>query len=269
MSTTSDDHAALAERLAVARDAARAAGAALLRHYGALDRLTIVQKGVNDFVSEADHEAEAIISRLIRDRFAEDGFLGEETGFSGAKDGRLVWCVDPLDGTTNFLKGAHNWCVSIGVWARDHAALGVLYDPLRDEMFTAIEGGGAYCNGKPMRVSAVERLDAASLGLGHNKRVEVADFAADIARLLSAGASFRQVGAGALMLAYTAAGRVDCYFERHMWPWDAVAGLALIREAGGATLPYLAGGRSLESGGLVLASGPELFAPLERALGPF
>lgn len=249
MASTVEYHAALAERLAVAERAARAAGKALLAHYNARDRLNIELKGVNDFVSEADREAEDIISGIIRRRFPEDGFLGEETGFSGAGRGRFVWCVDPLDGTTSFLKGAHNWCVSIGIWAGDRAVLGALYDPLRDEMFTAIEGGGAYCNGVPIKVSSVARLDSSVLGLGHNRRVAVSDFAVDTERLLATGAGFRQIGAGALMLAYTAAGRVDCYFERHMWPWDAVAGLALIREAGGVMLPYLAGGRSLASGG--------------------
>jgi myo-inositol-1(or 4)-monophosphatase len=105
-------------------------------------------------------------------------------------------------------------------------------------MFLAAEGLGATCNGKPIAVSNTASLDRSSLGLGHNQRVAVDDFSDDMARLLATGASFRQVGAGALMLAYVAAGRVDCYFERHMWPWDAVAGLALILAGGGLVTTY-------------------------------
>ena len=253
-------------RLATAEQAARAAGKALVAHYGARGALDIEQKGINDFVSNADREAETIIADIIRGGFASDGFLGEETGLSGPEDASAVWCVDPLDGTTNFLKGAHNWCVSIGLWSNDMPVLGVLYDPLRDELFAAAEGRGATCNGKPIAVSSVASLDRASLGVGHNGRIAVSDFTSDLQKLLPSGAGFRQVGAGALMLAYVAAGRVDSYFERHMLPWDAVAGLALIRAAGGLMLPYLADGQPLTKGGLVLASGPALFEPLQRTL---
>jgi myo-inositol-1(or 4)-monophosphatase len=259
---------ALQSRLGAAERAARLAGAALLRHYAARDRLVIDQKGVNDFVSNADREAEDIIAAELRTAFPEDGFLGEETGLSGHAGAAAVWCVDPLDGTSNFLKGAHNWCVSIGLWLAGRPVLGALYDPLRGEMFLAAEGLGVSCNRKPISVSPTASLDRSSLGLGHNQRVAVADFSDDIDRLLSTGASFRQVGAGALMLAYVAAGRVDSYFERHMWPWDAVAGLALIRAAGGVTTAYPPEGTPIARGALVLASGATLFGPLREAIGP-
>lgn len=262
------DRIALQSRLVVAERAARLAGQALLRHYNARENLVIDQKGVNDFVSNADREAEDIIAAELRPAFPEDGFLGEETGLSGPAAATAIWCVDPLDGTSNFLKGAHNWCVSIGLWSGGVPVLGVLFDPLRDEMFLAAEGMGASCNGKPISVSATAALDRSSVGLGHNQRVAVADFAQDIGLLLSIGASFRQVGAGALMLAYVSAGRVDCYFERHMWPWDAVAGLALIREAGGMTLAYPPEGVPIARGALVLAGAPGLFEPFHAAIGP-
>ena len=256
----------LSQRLEAAETAARAAGRLLVSHYGQRDRLAIEQKGLNDFVSNADREAEDVISAQLRGTFPDDGFLGEETGMAGPASADFIWCVDPLDGTTNFLKGAHNWCVSIGLWASGVPVLGVIHDPLRDEMFSGAAGRPTTCNGRPVAVTTVDALDKAALGVGHNQRINPADFTADMEKLLAAGAGFRQVGAGALMLAYVAAGRVDSYFERHMWPWDAVAGLALISAAGGRMLPYLADGQAVAKGGRVLAAGPGLFEPLRQTL---
>lgn len=252
----------LAPRLAAAEQAARAAGRLLLAHYDRRSQLVIEQKGLNDFVSIADREAEEAIAAILRPAFPDDGFLGEETGLSGAETADCVWCVDPLDGTSNFLKGAHNWCVSIGLWSKGEPILGVIYDPLRHELFTGADGIAPSVNGAPIAVSATDGIDRTSLGLGHNHRVPPAAFAADAERLFSAGGSFRQVGAGALMLAYVAAGRVDGYFERHMWSWDAVAGLALIKAAGGRFAAYPPPGTALPRGGLVLASGPKLYGSL-------
>jgi myo-inositol-1(or 4)-monophosphatase len=252
----------LKPRLAVAERAAREAGRLLLAHYGRRDGLAIEQKGLNDFVSNADREAEEAIAAILTPAFPEDGFLGEETGASAVEGAEFIWCVDPLDGTTNFLKGAHNWCVSIGLWSKGAPVLGVIYDPLRDELFAGAEGIASTINGMPIAVSTIDSIDRTRLGIGHNHRVPPAVFAADAERLLSAGGSFSQVGAGALMLAYVSAGRVDGYFERHMWSWDAVAGLALIKAAGGHFKPYPSGEISLAAGGLVLASGPGLFGTL-------
>ena len=247
----------LTARLSVAQMAARRAGEVLLGYYRDRDALAVEQKSTNDYVSNADREAEAVIADLVLGQFPLDGFLGEETGTGGAVDSSAVWCVDPLDGTTNFLKGAHNWCVSIGLFADDRPVLGVIHDPLRDETFVAAEGLGALCNGAPMRVSTTSELSRATLGLGHNARIPVPAFAEDVVALLTAGAGFTQVGAAALMLAYVADGRVDAYVERHLWPWDAVAGLALIREAGGSVSRYPATG-GLASGGPVIAGAPTL-----------
>ncbi len=259
MPDTSSSAAGLEIRLAAAEHAAREAGRLLLAHYGRRSQLVIEQKGLNDFVSIADREAEDAIAAILRPTFPEDGFLGEETGISGAQEADLVWCVDPLDGTSNFLKGAHNWCVSIGLWSKGEPILGIIYDPLRDELFAGADGIAPTVNGVPISVSTTGSIDKTSLGLGHNHRVPPAAFASDAERLFSAGGSFRQVGAGALMLAYVAAGRVDGYFERHMWSWDAVAGLALIKAAGGRFLAYPQPGTALPKGGLVLASGPALY----------
>ncbi len=256
----------LRERLEVARQAAQAAGRVLLAHYAAREALTIDQKGRNDFVSQADREAEAVIFALLAQHFPQDGLLGEETGQAGVAGAAFVWCIDPLDGTSNFLKGAHNWCVSIGLLQNGMPVLGVVHDPVRQEMFEGAEGLGVRENGQPMKVSAVDAPDRAAVGIGHVQRVPVEVFCADTARLLNAGFAFRQVGAGALMLAYLAAGRIDAYFERHMWPWDAIAGLALLRLAGGRFAPYQTW--DLAAGDLVMAANAALYPALERTLAP-
>ncbi len=246
----------LQQRLDVAMAAARQAGQGLLAHYAARERLVIDQKGINDFVSQADRESEVAIFALLSAAFPTDALLGEESGHAGAAKSDLVWCIDPLDGTSNFLKGAHNWCVSIGLLHHGLPVLGVIYDPVRDEMFAGAQGLGMRVNGTLTRVSRVDALDHAVLGLGHNARVPLDVFSVETVALLSTGLAFRQLGAGALMLAYVAAGRFEGYSEYHMWPWDAVAGLALIAAAGGVfapykTIPVEAGDRVLASNGLL------------------
>ncbi|MDX7952759.1 inositol monophosphatase family protein [Lichenihabitans sp. Uapishka_5] len=257
----------LATRLDLAVSAARQAGAHLRDLYERRGELVIEQKGRNDFVSRADREAEALIKDLVAAHYPGDAFIGEETGAAGlAASAGAIWVVDPLDGTTNFLKGAHNWCVSIGLVLDGVIAAGVIYDPLRDEMFEGAVGDGARVSGRPIAVSTVTDPGEGVIGLGIVPRIGADRFSDDARALLATGMSFRQVGAGALMLAYTAAGRVDAYFERHMWAWDATAGLALIQAAGGAALPYPTGPASLK-GGAVLAANPVLLARLEDRLG--
>ena len=256
----------LTRRHALAVEAARRAGAHLKALYADRGALVVEQKGLNDFVSRADREAEALIKDLVASQFPEDGFVGEETGAAGLGDTGAVWVVDPLDGTTNFLKGAHNWCVSIGLVADGAVAAGVIYDPLRDELFEALSGTGTRLNGTAVTVSAAREPGEAVIGLGFVPRVGAARFAADTEALLATGMGFRQVGAGALMLAYVAAGRVDAYFERHMWPWDATAGVALVAGAGGTVSAYPTGPASLAGAG-VLAANPALYPTVKALLG--
>ena len=259
-------NAALQARMGVAITAARAGGRLLLDHYARRDLLVVDQKGRNDFVSQADRESEAVIVAMLAAAFPADALLGEESGASGAEGAETVWCIDPLDGTSNFLHGAHNWCVSIGLVHQGVPVLGVIYDPLRDEMFVGGQGIPMQLNGAPIRVSSVDALDHAVISLGHNARVPLELFGAETLRLLATGAAFRQLGAGALMLAYVAAGRFEGYYEWHMWPWDAVAGLAMIAAAGGRYAPYLHG--PIAEGGLVLASNALLHDTLIATIQP-
>ena len=259
-------NAALQARMGVAITAARAGGRLLLDHYARRDLLVVDQKGRNDFVSQADRDSELVIFDMLTAAFPADALLGEESGAGGAEGAETVWCVDPLDGTSNFLHGAHNWCVSIGVVHQGEPVLGVIYDPLRDEMFAGGQGMPMQLNGLAVRVSTVDALDRAVVSLGHNARVPLDLFGAETLRLLETGAAFRQLGAGALMLAYVAAGRLEGYYEWHMWPWDAVAGLAMIESAGGRYAPYLRG--PIAEGGLVLASNAALHDTLNATIQP-
>jgi myo-inositol-1(or 4)-monophosphatase len=243
-------------RLAIAKVAARKAGEVLTDFYARRSQLQIDTKGPNDFVSAADRQAEQRILGILRERFPNDGFIGEETGISGSASSEFQWCIDPLDGTSNFLKGGHNWCVSIGLLQHGRPVAGVIYDPIRKEMFEGGDGLGVRCNGKELHVTEESEPTRSTVGIGHVSRIPVSVFSTDTARFLEAGFGFRQVGAGALMLAYVAAGRVDLYFERHMWPWDAIAGLALIEAAGGRFLPYIEDRPG--AGALVLAGVPAL-----------
>lgn len=243
-------------RLIAAKQAARNAGALLLRFSEQRNALDVVQKGANDFVSNADKAAEALILDLLQSRFRDDGYIAEESGTSGNPMAEFQWCIDPLDGTSNFLHGAPNWCVSIGLLQNGQPIMGVVLDPMRKELFEGVVGMGTRLNSAPVAATSVEDPACATIGIGHVPRVPIEMFCLDTARLLKAGFAFRQVGAGALMLAYVSAGRVDIYFERHMWPWDAVAGLALIRASGGNHAPFAEASRG--AGGLVLAGGKEL-----------
>lgn len=224
---------AWADDLMRAEGAAREAGEILLRHYRARDGLTVQTKRAGDFLSEADLAAETHLrARLLREG---DGWLGEETGSRAtAAPGQRRWVVDPLDGTTNFLRGIPHWCVSVALEVDGRPVLGVICDPLRDELFATAPGQGARLNGSPIRPSEARDLSNALFGTGipFGGMAHISDHAADIARLMPLCAGVRRMGAAALDLAWVAAGRLDGFWERRLQPWDVAAGLALLAEAG-------------------------------------
>lgn len=235
----------------VAVKAARAAGNIILRYLNRVEGLNVEEKARHDYVSEVDKLAEAEIIKELRRAYPDHGFLGEESGQKGKTD--KVWIIDPLDGTHNYLRGFPHFCVSIGF--RDHGDLvyGVVYDPLRDEMFTASKGDGAFLNDRRIRVTKRESLAGAMLGTGfpYRQRRHLGPQLDMMRALLGEAEDIRRTGSAALDLAYVAAGRLDGYFEPGLNPWDMAAGVLLVREAGGQCTDFAGKAGMPENGNLI------------------
>jgi len=223
----------LSEALAIAEEAARAAGALLLERFGS-ERPLGSKSTPTDLVSEADHASERLIRSMLRERVPEDGIVGEEGDDVPSRSGRR-WVVDPLDGTVNFLFGHPQWCVSVA--CEDEA--GVVYDPLRDELFAAVAGQPTTLNGiacgPPRDTDLAHALIATGFGYDADQRAEQGEL---VARLLPLCRDVRRAGSAALDLAWAAAGRVDAYFEHGAQRWDVAAGVLMITEAGGRVTNY-------------------------------
>ena len=235
----------------VAVKAARAAGNIILRNLNRVEGLNIEEKSRHDYVSEVDKLAEAEIIKELRRAYPDHGFLAEESGQKGRTE--KVWIIDPLDGTHNYLRGFPHFCVSIGF--RDHGDLvyGVVYDPLRDEMFTASKGDGAFLNDRRMRVTKRESLAGALLATGfpYRQRRHLGAQLDMTRALLGEAEDIRRTGSAALDLAYVAAGRLDGYFETGLNPWDMAAGVLLVREAGGQCSDFAGNAGMPENGNLI------------------
>lgn len=245
--------------------AARAGGQVLLRCFGDAD-LEIRRKGDNDFVTRADRESEEAVVGEIRRRHPGHQILAEEGGLSQGS-GDLQWLVDPLDGTTNFTQGLPVFCVSVACHRGGELLAGVVLDPLRDELFTAVRGGGAQRNGQPMAVSSRDGLDGAFLATGYPFRAHAAldRYLAAFREVFLQAKAIRRCGAAAIDLAYTAAGIYDGFFEFRLSPWDIAAGVLLIEEAGGR-VSDLDGGRRFLEGGNVVAGAPGVQEELRAAV---
>jgi myo-inositol-1(or 4)-monophosphatase len=215
--------------------AARKAARSLSRDFSEVERLQVSVKGPGNFVSAADHRAEAILREELAKARPGYGFLGEEGGLVAGTDTTHTWIVDPLDGTTNFLHGIPQFCISIGLERQGTMVAGVIYNPIADELFTAERGKGAFVNDQRLRVAARRNLSEAvfACGLPHRGRGDLALFRSEFAAIQDKVAGLRRFGSAALDLAWVAAGRVDGYWERDISPWDIAAGLLLVREAGG------------------------------------
>jgi myo-inositol-1(or 4)-monophosphatase len=259
------DRLAIEPRRRAAEAAVRQAGKLAAGFYARRSSLRVDRKGAQDLVSEADRACEDAIVRALSRDFPDDGFLGEEGGRRGGS-GDALWVIDPIDGTHNFLTGIPFWCVSLALVVGREAVLGVVFDPCADELFSAAQGSGTLLNGVPVKVSGETELTRARLCVGFSFRRPVADHVRAIEACLSAGCEYLRLGSGALALAYMAAGRFDAYWETHMNSWDAAAGLALVREAGGWTNDFLAG-KGLDDGNEILASTPALVEPFKVLSG--
>lgn len=225
--------------------AARAGGNVLLRNLGRLDAINVVEKDRMDFASEVDEKAETEIVRELRRAFPDCGILGEEGGSrpggrSGRGEVRGTFVIDPLDGTSNYLRGLPHWCVSIALVENGEPQHGVVFDPLRNELFTASRGSGAVLNDKRVRVSERREIAGAMLATGFppRERERVGAHLECIRVLLDEAEDIRRTGSAALDLAYVACGRVDAYFEAGVMPWDIAAGALLVREAGGRVTDF-------------------------------
>jgi myo-inositol-1(or 4)-monophosphatase len=225
--------------------------------------LVVKLKGVQDFVSQADAETEDLIASRLLGEFPHDGILGEERGRRGG-DTDALWVIDPIDGTANYVRGLPYWCVAIALMVQDRIELALIYDAVTDKLYTARAGHGAFCNGKPIAVSGETRLDHACIGIGYGHGEAPGPHAKIIDSLLAAHCQYRRLGSGLLLMALAAEGALDGFFELRMKPWDALAGLLLVREAGGMTNDYEAGG--LRQAEPVLTLTPALWTPFAQAM---
>ncbi len=247
--------------------AARRAGNIINRATRNLDVVVVREKAANDFVSEVDREAEHAIISTLREAYPGHAILAEESGASG--DSEYVWIIDPLDGTTNFLHGFPQYCVSIGLLHKGVPTQGVIFDPTRNDLYTASRGRGAYLNDKRLRVSRRDKLIDGLIGTGFPFRMfEYLDaYNAMLRDMMTKCAGVRRPGAAALDLAAVAAGHFDGFWEIGLSPWDMAAGVLMITESGGLVGDFEGNDKFMERGQIVAGS-PKIFSQILHVLQP-
>jgi myo-inositol-1(or 4)-monophosphatase len=254
--------------LNIAVRAARRAGEIMIRNMNRVHQLDVRAKGRNDFVTDIDIAVERDIIETIHKSYPDHAILAEESGRSG-RDDEFVWIIDPLDGTTNYLHGFPQYAVSIGVERRGRMEHAVVYDPTRQELFTASRGEGAQLDGRRVRVSKLITLEGALIGTGFPYRDNlqwIDNYMAMLKSVMQESAGVRRPGSAALDLAYVAAGRIDAFFEMGLSPWDTAAGTLLITEAGGMVGTFT--GSEYRQGGHIVAGTPKVYAALLNLLRP-
>jgi myo-inositol-1(or 4)-monophosphatase len=239
----------------------------LVRDFGEVENLQVSQKGPADFVSAADHRAEETLVAELRRARPHFGFLLEEGGVVEGDDTSNRWIIDPLDGTTNFLHGLPHFAISIGLERDGKPYAGVIYDPIRDELFWAESGAGAFLNDQRLRVSARRDLPVALIatGMPFKGRAQHPDYLSMVDRVWGETAGVRRFGSAALDLAYVAAGRFDGFWEFALSPWDVAAGVIIVREAGGI-VTEVDGGSDTMTTGNILATNGHLHGSLQKVL---
>ncbi|NBX66896.1 MAG: inositol monophosphatase [Proteobacteria bacterium] len=240
--------------------AAEAAAKSLARDFGECEQLQVSKKGPSNFVTAADKKAEKSIHYVLAKTRPDFGFLMEEGGVIEGKDPSRKFIVDPLDGTNNFLHGVPHWCITIAAEVEGEVTDGIIFDVVRNEMFWASKGLGAFIRNRKIRVSSRTNLEDSLVGTGTpaKGRGDHELFARDIKRILPAVSGMRRMGSAALDLAYVAAGRFDAYWEREIQPWDVAAGALIVREAGGI-VTEVSGGKNVVYGGTILAANPPVY----------
>jgi myo-inositol-1(or 4)-monophosphatase len=251
--------------LNVAVKAARRAGSIITRASEDISSLTVSDKGFNDFVSEVDLASEKEIIRVLKSAYPDHAFLGEESGLTHQAEN--VWIIDPLDGTTNFLHGFPQYCISIALEQKGEITQAVIYDPNRNDLFTATKGQGAYLNQRRMRVSSKSKLNESILGTGFPFRdfEHLPVYLKILEEVIRGTSGIRRPGSAALDLAYVAAGWFDGFFEINLSKWDIAAGGLLVMEAGGIVSDFSEKNEWLESGNII-ATTPKIYEPLVKII---
>lgn len=250
--------------LNVAVKAARRAGQIINRAALEIDNLQVARKGQSDYVTQVDRAAEDAIKEILLEAYPNHSILAEESGVSGSgSESEFQWIIDPLDGTTNFIHGFPQYAISIALSQQGQIVHGVIYDPMRNELFTASKGRGAFLNDRRIRVSRSDRLADSLIGTGFPYRIfdRVDSYMSTFRELTEKTAGMRRAGAASLDLAYVAAGRLDGFWEFGLAPWDMAAGTLMILEAGGFVTDLSGDGNYLKLGDVVAGS-PKVHTPL-------
>ena len=257
--------------LNIANLAAREAGKLILKGYDRRAHLHIQEKSPNDFVSEIDLAAEQLLIDAIKTAYPDHSILAEESGAqTETPKAEVQWIIDPLDGTNNFVKGIPHFSISLAVEVNGKIEHGLIYDPVRDEVFTASKGKGAYLNNQRLRVSKTTHLGEALIGTGFpyaTTEDAYTMYSELFTTLLPQCADMRRMGSAALDLAYLAAARFDAFFESGLQSWDIAAGALMVKEAGGFISDF-AGGENYLTTGNVFAGNPKIYKALVQLLGP-
>jgi myo-inositol-1(or 4)-monophosphatase len=257
------DEADISARLDAATRIAKQAGDKALEYFLARNQLEISHKAAQDRVSEADRTVETLIRDAILSAFPDDALLGEEHGSTSGRS-PFLWVIDPIDGTTPFLAGLADWCVSIAVAVEGEPVIGVIEAPRHRETWVAARGRGASVNGAPLRINPQADLTSGMFAFGGSLRCDPAETGGFVTRLMQAGCIAFHNGSGALMTAYVAGSRLVGYYDAHIKPWDCFAGLVMVSEAGGVF--HFGGADRLQNGGPLLAGAPEAFKAAQHLL---
>jgi len=257
--------------LGIAVRAARRAASIINRAARDVELLSVTRKRHNDFVTEVDHAAERAVIEVLHRAYPDHAILAEESGASAGSspDSEYTWIIDPLDGTTNFIHGFPQYAVSIALKHKNLITQGVIYDPTKNELFTASRGRGAYLNERRLRVSKRPQLAEALIGTGFPFRDlhSLDEYLAMFRELTVRTAGLRRAGAASLDIAYVAAGRLDGFWELGLSAWDMAAGALLVQEAGGLVGDFRGETGYLDSGRIVCGN-PKIFAQLLQVIGP-
>ena len=253
--------------LNIAVDAAEAAGRIIIRHHQFTDRIAVERKGPHDFVTSVDREAEQEIIDCLHKAHPDHAICAEESATQTPADAEFEWLIDPIDGTTNFLFGLPHYAVSIALRERGKLTLGVVYDPFKQEMFTAESGRGAFLDGRRIRTRASDGLADTLLATGFpfQEGADLDRYLDSFRALLPDTAGIRRAGSAALDLAYLAAGRFDGFWEYGLKPWDMAAGIVLAKEAGAVVTSLDGESDPMESGDIIAAT-PRVLEEMQRRL---